>query len=285
MARINFEDSLWSDPRFLKLCVRLGDEEKAVGRLVIAWRFAQRFWCPDKKPMPEDAWAAAGLGTELIDTGLAKRVEKGIYLSGIEEQFAWWFQRQEAGKKGGDATAKKAKQKVATAKRRVATGKREEAGPKQNEPSYSSSFSFSSSSSSSDSESYSVGGEPANAEPPLPVVLNPVGFFIGRYRQAYVSKYGPDAKLDLRGKVQGQIKTLLSDVPLERACALIEEYCRMNDSWFTNKGHDFGTFYENLSKVGLSLDTGRTFNRSTARANEAVDHAQDQLARIARGEL
>lgn len=101
MARINLEDSLWSDPRFMKLCVKLQDEEKALGRIIIAWRFAQKFWCPHKKPIPEKTWLEAHLGTELIEVGLAKKMPDGIYISGSEEQFAWWFQRQAAGRKGG----------------------------------------------------------------------------------------------------------------------------------------------------------------------------------------
>mgnify|MGYP003343778758 CR=1 FL=1 len=56
--------------------------------------------------------------------------------------------------------------------------------------------------------------------------------------------------------MQGQIRRYLAETPIDRACSLIEQFCAMNDSWFSTKGHDFGTFVENLSKVGLALDVG-----------------------------
>jgi len=115
--------------------------------------------------------------------------------------------------------------------------------------------------------------------------LNPVGLFIARYVKAYQARYGAKARPDLRGKTQGQIRDFLDEVPLERACLLIETYCAMNDQWFITKAHDFGTFIANVGKVGLRLDTGRAPTTTEARQAEKTTALQDQLNRIAEGRL
>lgn len=103
--------------------------------------------------------------------------------------------------------------------------------------------------------------------------------------KAYQARYGVDARPDLRGKVQGEIRRFVEETPLERACALIETYCAMNDRWFLTKCHDFGTFIANLSKVGLKLDTGKAVTAIEAGHAETQDFYQNQLERIRRGEL
>lgn len=126
--RVNIEDSLFKDPqgRFTRLCIAVGDEVKALGWVVTAWRVAQQYWCPEKRPVPVDLWEKAGLPRALIDCGLAREVEGGIYVSGSEEQFKWYFQCVEAGKKGG---RKKGGRPKATGNRPVpvATGRQPEA--------------------------------------------------------------------------------------------------------------------------------------------------------------
>ncbi len=116
MARINWEDSIWSDPRFMKLCVKLGDEEKAAGKILMAWRLAQKCWCPDKLPIPKEKWS---FGSDLIEVGLAKESGDGIYMCGSEEHFDWWFKKVNAGKIGGLAKASNAKQLLEFAKQNV----------------------------------------------------------------------------------------------------------------------------------------------------------------------
>lgn len=84
--------------------------------------------------------------------------------------------------------------------------------------------------------------------------------FIARYVEAYQARYGLDAKPSLDGKSLGMMKKFLRETPEVRALELIEAYCRMGDAWFITKAHDFGTFIQNLTKVGLFLDTGTKFS-------------------------
>lgn len=252
MARINIEDSLWSDDSFLRFLIRVGDEEKAVGTFALAVKLAQRYWCPGKGLVPLEKWNESATRAAMIECRLAEVREGGVYLRGAEDQFGWWFQRQDAGRKGGRPKA--------TVKRTKAADNRSEAAGLDRLP-------------------------PVPVEAEVLGVRSPVGVFIAAYVKAYQSRYGVDARPDLRGKVQGQIKRFVSETPLERACALIETFCEMGDEWFLTKAHDFGTFIENLSKVGLKLDTGRAPTRTDARNTERTDHQRDQIARIMRGEL
>lgn len=66
---------------------------------------------------------------------------------------------------------------------------------------------------------------------------------------------------------------------------MIRTYLEMNDAWFITKAHDFGTFQENLSKVGLKLDTGKSANTTQARAEEKLDATKDQMRRVMEGSL
>ncbi len=85
---------------------------------------------------------------------------------------------------------------------------------------------------------------------------NDTGRFIGTYVRAFQNRYGNKTRPDLGGKTQGQIKSFLKDVPIDRACNLIEVYLQLDTKWFMTKHHDFGTFMNNLNPIGVALDTG-----------------------------
>jgi hypothetical protein len=99
VARINVEDSLWSDARFMRLCVKLGDELRAAGAVLVAWKTAQKFWCPNRQPISEAAFRDANLPDALVEVGLAERMADGVRMRGSEEHFSWWFDKKAAGMK------------------------------------------------------------------------------------------------------------------------------------------------------------------------------------------
>lgn len=107
LARINVEDGLWSDPRFMKLCIKTGDQFRAIGLVVLAWKLAHKFWCPSKLPIPEKDFLDAGLDSALIDCGLAEHTPNGVRMKGSEKHFSWWFEKQKAGKRSAQARKKK----------------------------------------------------------------------------------------------------------------------------------------------------------------------------------
>ncbi len=140
MTRLNVETSLWSDPRFQSFMIRIGDQHRAIGMVIILWILAQQHWCPNKELIPFAIWNEAKLPEDLIDCGLAERRDSGIYARGSEKQFQWWFERQEAGRKGGLKSAESRRSKL---KQDLSVAQPNSSKSKQSEPSSSSSSSFS----------------------------------------------------------------------------------------------------------------------------------------------
>lgn len=153
MARINIEDSLFTDSRWIDLLIKVGCKHKALGLLTGAWILSQKHWLKHRG-IPKKAWPKEF--DILIEVELATRQDDGlVYVKGSKKAFVWLEQKSESGRKGGQATAKL---HGASAKRRVASAKRAPSDSIACEKPLtlsSSSFSFSSSSSNSDSSSSS----------------------------------------------------------------------------------------------------------------------------------
>lgn len=104
MARLNIEDSLFKDSRFLDLVVKIGNYSQALGDVVLAWVVAQEYFLKNDGCIPFEVWQKRKLNDALIECGLATKQEKGFYLAGSHDQFAWIKQRSDAGKKGAQKT-------------------------------------------------------------------------------------------------------------------------------------------------------------------------------------
>ncbi len=111
MARINFEDSVFTTPQWNKLIVSIAKkyahcdldefQELAKGRLHTVWRLAQDYWIENRTLIPEKVWSLIPYHQDMIDCGFAEKRESGIYIYGSEEQFEWLISRRESGRKGG----------------------------------------------------------------------------------------------------------------------------------------------------------------------------------------
>ena len=142
MARINFEDSIYSDFRFINLINRFGSIEFALGSLVRAWHLGQKYYLNEKtnRMIPLKKWNQQGIKMDIIEVGLAEIIDDHVYIKGAEKQFAWLLRQKAAG--------------VASHKARSARGVK---NPTMVEPPstgagvWRSSYSYSSSSSSSSS--------------------------------------------------------------------------------------------------------------------------------------
>lgn len=107
MARINIEDSLYRDGRFINLFLKLKSMETAIGALVRVWSVAQKWYLIDDGMIPFDEWTKQGLNDLVIEVHLAERVGDFVRVCGADEQFAWLKQKVEAGRKGGIARKNK----------------------------------------------------------------------------------------------------------------------------------------------------------------------------------
>ncbi len=109
MPRINIEESLWSDDRYQNLTALTGNRAIAAGAIILAFVTAQKYWIPNKHPIPKKEWDRLSLSKELVDVGMAEIMEDGVYVKGSKDQFNWWFKKQESGRIGGLAKASNAK--------------------------------------------------------------------------------------------------------------------------------------------------------------------------------
>jgi hypothetical protein len=112
--RQNTEERWWSDPRRMKLAMRLAGDLLDIdlapfvadGIVLNAWKLAERFWIPDKQLIPLHDWEAAGIPEAFFEVKLAERRPGGIYVKGTEDACQWWFddreQRIEAGKRSAE---------------------------------------------------------------------------------------------------------------------------------------------------------------------------------------
>lgn len=264
MARLNIEDSIFKDNRFMKLVVARGGLEAALGALVHAWIIAQKYYLTESKAIPWEEWEARELSHDLINAGLAVREGDFVTMRGADEQFSWLRQRVEAGRRGG---LKKQENSLAVAKRSPSK-------TKQTLPSSSSSFSYSYSNNKEFTHTSYVGEQ---GSPPTDLVKNlenqkppargkrteaqndRIRRFVAAYVKAYKTRFGEGARPeDLSDpKVRGQIAQFAADHPdVDRACELVQVYFQMDEKWFKQKGYDFFTFRNNLALVGQAVDSG-----------------------------
>jgi hypothetical protein len=106
MARVNVEEKLFTDNRFKALVRRIGDEDRAVGMMIRAFRLAQTFWGQDRGLIPLDLWNMHDLHI-LIDCLLAEKRDTGVYVKGSEQYFDWYLRKIKASAKGVKAKVEK----------------------------------------------------------------------------------------------------------------------------------------------------------------------------------
>jgi hypothetical protein len=122
VARINIEDSIFKDQRFINLMFKLGSLEMALGSLVRAWMLAQKWFLSPEKMIPISDWKTQGIKDEIIEVGLATQIGEKIRLSGSDAQFGWLMQCSAAGKKGGPAAAMARAENIKESERRGTSG-------------------------------------------------------------------------------------------------------------------------------------------------------------------
>ena len=131
---------------------------------------------------------------------------------------------------------------------------------------------------------------PAETQPPADAVgadekeivplkpLAPVPAFIAAYCEAYQSRYGNNPPIG--GKGSGIAKRIVETVGQEKSLALPKVYLSMTDPWFLTKAHDLGTMEQNLAKIVMQADTGRSMTKGDIKQVESLDHWQSQAKRM-----
>ena len=107
MARINIEETWWTDPRRGALAKRVGSEELADGYAVKLWRVGQEYWKRNKQGIPKRCFDLLGGCLDLLGCGLAVLGENEVYVCGSDEHFQWLGQKQAAASSGGKKSAQR----------------------------------------------------------------------------------------------------------------------------------------------------------------------------------
>jgi hypothetical protein len=250
MARITFDDDVESKKEFWKLLPLVGGNRLvALGLLVVFFRLAQQAY-GHRRVLTRDELLEAELEC-MIESGWAIPEGDGFMAKGAESRFGWYRQKVDAGKSRGLAERDEHGHFLPNdpaAHQRLTSGSQRNSIPHQPlvlAPAP-----------AKKNKEHSVGREVATRPPPSEP--SGAGQFIATYVKAWQQRFGEKTRPALHGRTQGQIKALLKSVPLERACELIQVYFQMDEPWFKTKGYDFGSFIENLDKVGLALDTGQS---------------------------
>lgn len=269
MARINIEDCLFSDPRFMDLIIRVGSYEMAVGSLVVAYKTAQSFWVPNKSPIPSDQFRLTRLRKEIIECGLAEVVDDGaIYVKGSEKYFAWLIQRSKAGRENKGKLGKRKRTKLN--------------GTKRDESSYSYSSSYSSSNSDSDSI-VSQGGADAPSPGTEKPVKNPLnGETWKAYAKAYYERYGtePVRNATVNAQVAQIVKRLGEEAPH------VVNYFVCQDGFYASRLHAISLCLKDAEVLRTQWATGISAPKATMNKNdELAENVKRQMEMINRGEL
>lgn len=263
MPRINFEDKLFVDPRYKKLCQLLG-EVQANGWLVILWRLAQEYYRKNILEVPVKVYEFALFPKELIECEFVEKKEDSYYIKGSKRNFEWMKKRKEAGSKGGRTTAKLLRNKdgkfavksninrrhpqntvtapqinqanpscslVETKQMPSTTSSCSLAKTKQNQASFSSSFSFSS-----------------RKERIHTVVLSTVNGlldnFSNRYKEKFGTKYMPNF-----GKDKKLLNTLLKEFSPQELDQLMILFFNSEDKFIKITDYSVGVFYSQINKL------------------------------------
>lgn len=271
MARINVEDSLRTDPRFLDLVIITGCRFKALGMLIDAWHVAQAFFLNEstKKMIPVSEWKKRRCADEVIQSGLALVQDDLIYVSGSREQFAWLEQKAEAGRKGGLRKAENTQNSLAGASSRYENSSESVAGA------------------SLSSLSSSLSSLSLNSELPSQDIANPTVVEIATrkkkapenseskdacartwnsYENAYLARYR--VKPVRNAKVNGQVKSFVSRIGYENSPDVAEFYLRHNGQRYVANAHPVGLMLIDAEKLNTEWLRGKQITSTEARSME-----------------
>ena len=202
--------------------MKTGSKFTALGILITAWDLAH-FWflkAPNSLIPPEE-WKKKNIPEAIFESGLAERMDGGVYVKGTKAHCKYLEFRSDAGKRGAAKTNE------------ILHGKR-----RQNTPSYSSSFSLS----SSDSKN-----------------KNNIAQQVDRvYQELYPRKIGKTKGVK---KLAREIKTPEDLASLEAAVKNYASHCAGRDKEFIKHFSTFAGEWRDWIKVEASSQTAGGFDK------------------------
>lgn len=115
MARINIEDSIFQNANYMDLILSVGCKFKAIGIITILFKEAQKYWVPNRQPIPKQIFTKLGFPDSIIDLGFVDELNDGFYVKGSEDAFNWLIEKHEQAKEAGKRSAEVRKQNFGSA--------------------------------------------------------------------------------------------------------------------------------------------------------------------------
>lgn len=271
MARLNLEDSIFTDARFFNLCLKLKSRNEALGALMWAWKVAQRTYLEHDGNIPFDTWRIEELRDEIIDVGLAEKTETGVRMKGVHKHFEWLRQKQTAGKNSGLSRSKSMLTELNGIERKrtetngaepltlsLSLKEKEELRTKErvNAPDEISQDLVEGKQNPTELVKRAKKKE-QNPDEGNQDFAQLVGSVVSVYQKKF------KARPALGGKEIGILKRLSRDYKSDVLINLLETFFQMRDKWFETKAWDLATFEQNIHKVSISLQTGRELTGAT----------------------
>lgn len=254
MARINIENSIYQDLRFLNLTRKLNSVEEAIGSLVRAWTLAQTWYVKGSKLIPLSEWQKHQIRNEIIDVGLAQIIDGHVRVCGAEEQFAWLAQRVEAGRKGG----------LSKGKRSLAVAKRVEAVAKPPTPTPTPTLSPSSPSNSSSRSKKKRDGTPSESATAQALIAG--------YCERFKARWGINP--EIRGKEAGIARRLSNDLSSDKVELYLDAFFHIPDAWLVKAKHPLSALETKLNEVAVFASSGKfTTNKQAHQADDMATNA------------
>jgi hypothetical protein len=287
MPRVNIEDSLYRDPNFLKLCVAIQCQYKALGLLVTAFSLAQKHFLSvehdrliPKEEFPEDLKI-------LCKHGFVEEKSSGFYVKGSESQFSWLIQRSNAGK------SQKTKRKEPR-KRPKTDDERNRTEPNGSEP-LSLTLSLSPTLSPSPANTLSQKTDLENREEKNDVlfpqaqkttVLQP-DKEINRqiwdsYRSSYKNRYGVEPVRN--ATINAQVSQLAKRLGKE-AVEIVSFYLKHSDGFYVSKCHPVGLCLRDAESLRTQWLRGKAITRNDVKRFEQNQERLNLMQAIERGEI
>jgi hypothetical protein len=252
MARINIEDSIYQDYRFIDLREKVGDHYKALGILISAWALAQKHYLTtvNDRSIPFNEWDRSPFGV-ILEVGLATKGNMGVKLCGSDKQFSWLLQRSNAGKT--TKTTKKDKRPKTDVKRPLTV----------EQP---------------------LTLTPTLTPTPTPTLAPaPTGFPSTKiwesYRDAYLLRYGVEPVRN--AKINSQIfqvgKRLGSD-----AIEVCKFFLTHNNSWYLQTSHSVDALLKNAESLHSEWQRGIQITQTKIRSFEKANQTQELIEKIKR---
>lgn len=280
MARINIEESWWTDPRRRMLARLVQSEAIADGIMVGVWRIAQQYRGRDGGCVPHHIWETIEGGPSIIQANLASIQAEGVYVRGSGEYLDWVVKKRAIASEGGKKSAQRPRnskgQLEKTSKQKPS---KNQAESKMLQPSGSGSGSSSGSSSDSGSGSGDVCEGGLSTAPSPAEDRSPVALTWEAYKNAYEEKYrGSEATKN--ATVMGQLAHFVKRVPAAEAPAIAAFYLTHKSPKYVNAGHAVGLLLMDAEKLRGEWQRGARITSVDARNAEFADTLTNQLKRL-----